>query len=58
MRWFRRLPFHLRSVLLGLLLVAVILGVLVGGFLAFVAWNTHQFRGSDYCREEPHDPLC
>lgn len=58
MRWFRRLPFHLQSALLGILVVALIIGVTVGGFLAFMAWDDHQFKGSSYCHKEPRDTLC
>jgi hypothetical protein len=32
--------------------------VAVGGFLAFLAWDDHQFKNGPYCHAEPDDPLC
>lgn len=56
--WFRHLSPLMQSILVVVAVSTVTLTLVVGGFLAFLAWDDHQFQNGSYCNAEPQDPLC
>lgn len=48
----------MQSILVVVAVSTVTLTLVVGGFLAFLAWDDHQFQNGSYCNAEPQDPLC
>lgn len=55
---YRHLSPLMQSTVVVAAVAALTLALVIGGLLAFFAWDDDQFEDGPYCHAEPEDPLC